>query len=262
MSDFADRYGPWAVVAGASDGTGAAFAQDLAARGLNVVLVARRQPLLEELAGRLPTESRVVVLDLSMPDAGERLAAEVADLDVGMLVFNAGADDHNLPFLDQPLEDLRSLVRRNCSAVLDTCHLIGARLVERGRGGVIVVSSGAAWAGGGTLAGYGATKAFDLILAEALWAEWQPEGVDVLALVLGATDTPSLRRVMAKRGTSYAEVAQPADVVRDGLDHLRDGPTWSMGMPDPQGAFPLGHLPRREAVELLTQMAAAHPDQK
>src|SRR5262249_30288648 len=159
----------------------AAFAEDLASRGVNVVLVARRRNLLEELAARLPTETRVVAMDLSVPEAGAQLVAAVADIDVGLLVYNAGADDHSTPFLEQPIDDLRSMVRRNCVTVLDTCHAIGERLVARGRGGVILVTSGAAWVGGGNIATYGATKAFDLVLAEALWAEWRPLGVDVLA---------------------------------------------------------------------------------
>ncbi|MEZ4215202.1 MAG: SDR family NAD(P)-dependent oxidoreductase [Myxococcota bacterium] len=257
MNDFQKRYGPWAVVAGASDGTGAAFAEQLAARGVNVVLVARRRALLEDLAARLPTEARVVVLDLATPDAGAVLAAATEDLDVGLVVYNAGADPHSLPFLEQPLTDLRSLVARNCATVVDTCHHFGKRLVARGRGGVVLVSSAAAWVGAGYIAAYGATKSFDLILAEALWAEWRPHGVDVLALVLGATDTPSLRAMLAKRGGTFPDIAKAEDVVREGLDHLADGPTWSIGMPDPRGPSPLATLPRRQASELLTEHASA-----
>jgi short-subunit dehydrogenase len=130
-------------------------------------------------------------------------------------------------------------------------------LVARGRGGLILLSSGAAWNGAGTLATYGATKAFDLNLAESLWAEWTTHGVDVLALVLGATDTPSLRRLLEKRGGTFPDVAQPTDVVREALEHIADGPTWAIGMPDPQGPSPLGALPRREAVEVLTELASA-----
>lgn len=258
---YAQKYGPWAIVAGASDGTGAAFAEQLADRGVNLVLVARRQALLDELAARLPTESRVVVLDLSIPDAGQRLAGATADLDVGLLVYNAGADAHGTPFLTQPIDDLRALVRRNCLTVLDACYDVGTRLVARGRGGVILVTSGAAWCGGANIAAYGGTKAFDLVLAEALWAEWGPQGVDVLALVLGATDTPSLQRLLAATGGSFGELARPEDVVRDALDHVGDGPTWICGMPDPQGGSPFGAMPRRQAVELMSQgSAAVHAD--
>ena len=255
--EFAATYGPWAIVAGASDGTGSEFAEQLAARGLNVVLVARRQALLDDIAQRLPTQSRVVVLDLSTPDAGQRLAEATADLDVGLLVYNAGADSHSTPFLTQPIEDLRALVRRNCLTVLDACYDVGKRLVARGRGGVILVTSGAAWCGGANIAAYGGTKAFDLVLAEALWMEWKPQGVDVLALVLGATDTPSLQKLLAQTGGSFGELAQPADVVRDALDHIDEGPTWICGMPEPLGGSPFGALPRRQAVELMSQGSAA-----
>jgi short-subunit dehydrogenase len=253
VTDFAERYGPWAVVAGASDGTGAAFAELLAQRGIQVVLVARRGALLEELAQRLPTGSRVIVLDLSEPAAGEQLDAQTADLDVGLVIYNAGADPFNQPFLEQPLAQLRGLVQRNCSTVLEVSHRFGTRLVARGRGGLVLVSSGAAWVGGGNIAAYGATKAFDLVLGEALWAEWRSRGVDVLTPVLGATDTPSLRRLMAERGASFPDIWQAETVVRETLDHLADGPTYVFGTPDPQGPSPLGALPRRQAVELMTQ---------
>ena len=254
---FAAAYGPWAIVAGASDGTGAEFARELARRGVNVVLVARRAPLLEELAAELDVETRVVPLDLSLDDAAQRLAEATADLEVGLVVFNAGADDGGTLFLDQSIDDLRSLIARNCTTVMEVSHRFGAPMVERGRGGMILVSSGAAWAGASHVATYGATKSFDLILAEGLWAEWHDRGVDVLGLVLGATDTPSLRRLLDRHGGDFGELADPAEVAVTGLDHLGDGPTWSYGFPEPTGAFPLGALPRRQAVELLSMGSAA-----
>ena len=254
---FRDAYGPWAVVAGASDGTGAEFARELARRGVNLVLVARRAPLLDELAAELDVETRVVPLDLSLDDAAQRLAEATADLEVGLVVFNAGADDGGTLFLDQSIDDLRSLIARNCTTVMEVCHRFGAPMVERGRGGMILVSSGAAWAGASHVATYGATKSFDLILAEGLWAEWHERGVDVLGLVLGATDTPSLRRLLDRHGGDFGELADPAEVAVTGLDHLADGPTWSCGFPEPTGAFPLGALPRRQAVELLSMGSAA-----
>src|SRR5262245_48854927 len=128
--DFAARYGPWAVIAGASDGTGAAFAEELARRGVNVVLVARRRPLLEELAASLAVETRVVELDLSVPTAAGTPADATADLDVGLFVYNAGADSGNATFLAQPVDDLLAMTRRNCDTVLECSHRFGARLVE------------------------------------------------------------------------------------------------------------------------------------
>ena len=258
MTDrFAETYGPWAVVAGASDGTGAAFAEELARRGVNLVLVARRRPLLEDLAERLGVETRVVDLDLSLDAAAESLAAATADLDVGLFIYNAGADTNNGTLLEQPVDDLLALARRNCTTVLASCHHFGGRLVARGHGGVVLVTSGAAWVGGSHIAAYGATKAFDLVLAEGLWAEWHELGVDVLALVLGATDTPSLRRSLETHGGDLGELADPAVVATEALDHLADGPTWSFGMPDPTGPSPFGPIPRRQAVELMSQGSAA-----
>lgn len=253
----AETYGPWAIVAGASDGTGAAFAEELARHGVNLVLVARRQLLLDELADRLDVQTRVVPLDLSTPTAVDELAAATSDLEVGLLVYNAGADTVNRALLDRDLDELHEFVQRNCTSVLDACHHFGGRMVQRGRGGVILVTSGAAWCGGHTLSVYGATKAFDLVLAEGLWAEWRDHGVDVLALVLGPTDTPSLHRSLERSGGHMDGLASSADVAAEALAHLADGPTWSYGMPDPMGPSPLGTLPRRQAVELMSAGARA-----
>ena len=258
MADtVAERYGPWAVIAGASDGVGAAFAEHLASHGINVVLVARRKPLLDELAAKLAVETRVVVLDLSEPSAIDDLVAATADLEVGSLVFNAGADTVNLPLLSRDIEELRAFIQRNCTAVLEASHAFGSRMVERGRGGVVLVTSGAAWAGGATLAVYSATKAFDANLAESLWAEWRLHGVDVLSLVLGPTDTPSLHRSLERHGGHMDNLADPAAVAAEAIAHLGDGPTWAYGMADPTGPSPLATLTRREAVELMTAGAAA-----
>ena len=253
-------YGPWGIVAGGSDGVGAAFARAMAARGINVVLVARRVPVLAAFAGELrekyDVEVRPIALDLSAPAALAELERATADLEVGLFVYNAGADDRGAPFLDKDLEDHLRMVHRNCAAVLEAAYRFGAPMVARGRGGVVLVTSGAAWAGGATLATYGATKAFDLILAESLWAEWRPAGVDVLALVLGRTDTPSHRRMLAAHGGPAGGLADPDDVVAEAFDHLADGPTWISGSADPTGGSPFGALSRREAVLAMSRGAA------
>jgi short-subunit dehydrogenase len=251
-TDFVARYGPWAVIAGGSEGVGASVARLLGERGVNVVLVARRQDALDETASTVAAETRTVVLDLSAADAAEVLAAATADLDVGMLVYNAGADPHMSRFLDQPPDVWHSMVARNCTAVLGAVHHYGDRMVQRGCGGIVLVSSGAAWAGGSHLAVYGATKAFDLLLAESLWAELGPQGVDVLAMVLGATDTPAFRRLLGDR--TVDDLADPDDVARDLLDNLGNGPTF------PPGPSLLGSFSRRDAVELMSQGAAALHD--
>src|SRR5689334_14501266 len=110
MMEFSERYGPWAVVAGASEGIGASVARLLGERGVRVVLVARRQAVLDEVAVTVPSETRTVALDLSMPNADAALAAATDDLQIGLVVYNAGADPYSSKFLDQPLESWAGLV--------------------------------------------------------------------------------------------------------------------------------------------------------
>lgn len=253
---FADQCGPWAVVAGGSDGTGAAFSRELARRGVNVAIVARRAALLDELAAELRAEcgveARAVVADLADDDALAQVRAGTDDLEVGCLVYNAGTDERLEPFLDVTAADHRLMVLRNCVTVMETAHHFGAPMVTRGRGGVILVSSGTAWVGTPRVALYGATKAFDLVLGEALWAEWRHQGVDVLSLVLGTTDTPALHRVIEQGLMPMpSRLADPEWVAQTAFDHLADGPTYVMASRD-HGTSPFGGLSRREAVELVS----------
>ena len=246
--DFSSRYGPWAVIAGASEGIGASVARLLGERGVNVVLVSRRKGPLDDVAACISSGTRTVVADLSEPDAITHLAGETADLDVGLLVYNAGADPHASRFLDMPVEPWQQMVTRNCTTVINACHHFGGQMVKRGHGGIALVTSGAAWAGGSGLATYGATKAFDMLLAESLWAELGPLGIDVLAIILGLTDTPAQRRLMG--GREVGGMADPDDVAKDMLDNLANGPTF------PGGPSPFDTLPRRQAVELMTRATA------
>jgi uncharacterized protein len=246
--EFAERYGPWALVAGASEGVGASAARLLGERGINVVLVSRRQAALEDVAETVVSSTRTVALDLSEPNAASLLIRATEDLEIGLLIYNAGADPNMSRFLDKPLDVWQAMLTRNCATVMASTHHFGGLMAERGRGGVVLVTSGAAWAGGSRLAVYGASKAFDLILAESLWVELAPSGVHVLAMVLGRTDTPALRTLIGER--EIDGLADPDDVVRDMFDNLANGPTWP---PDPS---PLGSVPRRLAVELMTQGCA------
>ena len=249
MTDFAERYGPWAVVAGASEGIGASVARLLGERGVNVVLVSRRQAVLDEVAATVASETRTAVVDLSAPDAVDALAAATSDLDVGLVIYNAGADPYMSQFLEQPATVWQEMVTRNCVTVLGATHHFATHMAARGSGGIVLVTSGAAWAGGAHLVTYGATKAFDLILGEALWAELAPKGVDVLSMVLGMTDTPAFRKLLD--GREMEGVADPDDVARDMLDNLANGPTFP---PDPT---PFSGLARRQCVELMSQGSAA-----
>lgn len=263
--EFKDRYGPWALVAGASDGVGAAYARAMAERGLDVVLLARRQALLDEVAADIRADTgvrtRALAVDLSSATAMARIAEATEGLEVGMLMYCAGADPNYAPFLDTPVDVAVSMVQRNCVVPLQVCHHFAGPMKARGRGGIVVLSSGAALVGSRHMVAYGASKAFDLVMAESLWAELHDDGVDVLALVLGLTDTPSLRRLLARRGGLPSEDAPipipgastPDEVVVEALANLRNGPTWFVGEMLRMGAAHLGSLPRNDAVRLMIE---------
>lgn len=233
FDNFKQKYGPWALIAGASHGVGAAFARQLAERGLNCVLVARREDALrdlqQELIERYAVEVRVISLDLAQPDAAVRLIAAVADLDIGLLVYNAGGDPYITRFLDSSTDDWASLLRLNALTVMECCHGFGARMFERQRGGLVLVGSQSALGGIRKLAMYSATKAFALNLGESLWAEWKDHGIDVLNLLIGTVDTPTMRQAMVKLNIKDAlsmELPSASDIVTIALHELPYGPTF------------------------------------
>lgn len=263
---FTAKYGPWALVAGASEGVGAAFAQELADRGLNVVLVARRQAALDDVAagiiGRTGAETRTFAIDLAAGNAAAAIVNATKDLDIGFFVYCAGADTSFKPFLDNPIGTAEAMVQRNCVVPMQLCHHFAESMVQRGRGGIVLFSSGAGLVGGPNMVAYGATKAFDMVFAEALWSELHDKGVDVLGLVLGKTDTPALRRLEHARGQLRSQDDRPPDadpvdvVVREAFEHLTDGPTVMVGEQMRAAAQMLGSMSRNDAVHFLAQAVA------
>jgi short-subunit dehydrogenase len=270
---FATKYGPWALVAGASDGVGAAFAKGLAQRGVNVVLLARRQAVLDQVAAEIESETsaqtRTLAADLAQPGAASTVAAATADLEIGFLVYCAGADPTFAPFLANPIGAAESMVQRNCMVPMQLCHHFAPAMVQRGSGGIVIFGSGAGLAGGPNMVAYGASKAFDMVFAEALWAELHDKGVDVLGLILGKTNTPALRQLEHSRGqiSSPDDVPEGAasvdEVITEAFENLTNGPTWWAGETMRFAAQMLASLPRNQAVELFAQAAAVAmgPDQ-
>jgi len=223
-TDFVERYGPWALVAGASEGLGAAFARALAQRGLNVLLVARRAAVLEQVKDEIsrlaPVQIRCVALDLARPEAVAELDAQVADLDVGLVVYNAALAPLG-PFLDVALDEHQKAIDVNVRGPLALAHRFGRRLAERGKGAVVLLSSLTAFQGSPFAATYGATKSFDLALAEGLWFELAPRGVDVLAVCAGATRTPGYLERSPQGAPGELE---PDQVAEEALASLGRGP--------------------------------------
>ncbi len=258
-----DRYGPWAVVVGASDGIGAAFAEALAERGLDIVLVARRRPLLENLAERLRAahgvDTRVLVADVSTHDGLKAVAA--ASEDVGLLVCNAALAPV-APFLELTPKQLDSMLDLNCRAAVHLAHAIGTRLVTRGRGGVIMLSSLASNQGSALVAHYAATKAYLRVLAEGLWAEWRPNGVDVLACCPGLVQTPTfVRGAPSPASRLVPPPMTPEDVVRAALTALGRQPVIIPGWRNRLAGLLASRVMSRQAVITLAskQTAAMYP---
>jgi short-subunit dehydrogenase len=232
---------------------------------VNVVLLARRQPALEEVAADIAAhtgaQTRTLAVDLTAEDAVAAVRAATADLEVGTMMYCAGADPVYQPFLANPVEVPLALVQRNCVVSLQLCHHFAGPMVERGRGAIVIVSSGAALAGAPNMVAYGASKAFDIVMAEALWSEVQPRGVDVLALVLGATDTPALRRLLASRGiiadpddpTPIPDTMSADDTAAEALANLTNGPTWFVGDQLRAASEFLRSVSRNDAVNLMIQ---------
>ncbi len=219
----AHRFGPWALVTGASSGIGRAFAGQLAANGLNLVLASRRDDLLDrlgkELADRHEIEFRSVPVDLAVPGGPAILADATADLDVGLLVSNAG--DMLLGELTRhEPELLERETQLNATAHLVLTRHFAPRLIQRRRGGILLVSSLAGLQGVPYIANYSATKAYVLTLGEAVHRELAPHGVHVSVLLPGATDTPMVARFGA-RDTAMGRLLIPAEAcAREGLAAL------------------------------------------
>jgi short-subunit dehydrogenase len=260
--DFRHRYGPWAVVAGASEGIGAAYARRVAAAGINVVIMARRAGPLRGLADDLRDATRVEVrplaVDLSSRSLLDVLAPAVSDIEVGLLVYNAGATERAAVFVRQPLDDALALIDRNCRAVAQLAHHFGAAMAERGRGGIVLMSSLSAAAGSGYTAVYSATKAFDVVLAEGLWIELGQSSVDVLAVPAGLTDTPAMRRSGIIDANSGFPAMDADDVAREALDALGIvGPILVPGEANKQAAGQLWPVERAPLIQAMTAGASA-----
>lgn len=247
---FAGKYGPWALIAGASEGTGSCYAEELAAMGINLVLVSRRNDALDALGARLKAahgiEHRTLVQDLAEPGAGTRLVDATADLDIGLYISNAGADGSGNSFLDAEAARAHRLVRMNIATLIDATHGFGNRFRARGRGGIIVMASGAGLGGQPMLAMYAGTKAFEICFAESLWGELGDVNIDVIAIAAPIMDTPTLRRETEGMGFDLGIAYDPADVTHNALACLLAGKPVLI-VPDGPGEE---HLPAVEAARI------------
>ena len=247
---FVNKYGPWAVVTGASDGIGQAFAEELAAVGVNLVLVARREDRLRQLADHIRqahgVEALVIAADLAHPDGRTAVEQGTEDLDVGLLVAAAGFGTSG-PLLKADPDMERNMLQVNCLAVLEQSMAFSRRFVKRGRGGIILMASLLSWQGVPAAAHYAATKAYVQSLAEGLHRELAPFNVDVLASAPGPVNSGFASAADMRMG----KADPPSTVAKQSLQALGRKATVIPGAFGKFLTYSLLSLPRTVRVRIL-----------
>lgn len=252
-SDLKTRFGPSALITGASDGIGRAFAKALAAHGFDLVLVARREVALRELANDLSERHgvtvEVVALDLSTPEAATDLLARTADMPIGLLVAAAGFGSIG-PFLSMDPASEVNMVDVNCRAVVALTHGFAGRMAKAGRGGLVLFSSIVGFSGAPSSATYAATKNFVQSFAEGLAVELRPCGIRVLSVAPGPVGTG----FAARAGMRMSRTETPETVARVSLSALSAVGTVRPGFLAKLLGWSLALLPRRARVRVLGQI--------
>jgi len=254
MIDFKTKYGPWALVAGASEGLGAAYAKELAKRRINLVLIARRLHQLELLASKLRSEYEIEIkchtIDLADFQQTKLLFSQL-EINIGLLVYNAAYSPIG-NFEDISEEDLSKIVNVNIKTPLLLSKLVSKKMIEKGKGGIILMSSLAGTQGSPKIATYAASKAFNSILAEGIWHELKKHGIDVLASCAGAITTPGYKNA---QNTKDAPGTLDADtVVLKTLYALGKNPTIIPGITNKVAHFFMGRLfPRKLAISIMNK---------
>jgi uncharacterized protein len=261
---FAARYGRWAVIAGASEGIGACLADELASRGIDLVLIARNGALLNEVADgvreRHGVEVRVLVQDLTDPDVAAKVEEATKGLEVGLLIYNAGASDRTTTFVDTGFDHALKQIKLDCIGPVALVDHFAPAMRDRGRGGIVLVASLACVAGSATLAIYSAVKAFQHNFAEGLWAELRGHGVDVCCTPLGMTFTPALQRM----GVEYDPQTQmlSEDVAREIVENIGNGPVHVVGENNRAVAAQVWTIDRRLLVEMMSAATTDFADRR
>ena len=257
---FGERYGPWALVAGGSEGLGAAFAEEIARRGLNLFLVARRAEPLEKTAtfvrDSTGVEVRTLAADLGSGSGLGEATSRARDLEIGLLVCNA-ASSYEGPYFKADLAKYRHVIDTNCYGALALIDAAAPRMRERGRGGIIVMSSMTAFQGAPYVTAYGATKAFLLALAEGLGVEMKPMGVDVLACCPAVVRTPNYLATRPADAKPTPVDIEPGPAAREALDALGHRTVLIPGARARMAHAAMRLMPRSAAVAMMANSTRA-----
>jgi short-subunit dehydrogenase len=250
------KYGSTAMVAGASEGIGAAFTTFLAAEGMDLVLIARRLQPLQQFAGKLETKYKVNVMciscDLSGINASQQIVEALNGREINLLIYNA-ALSYIGPFIKNSTEQHFLAARVNMLTPLNMVHFFGEKMIMKNKGAVILITSLAGFQGSGYLSVYAATKAFSRILAESLWYEWKNSGVDIMACCAGATATPGYKNTCPDRtGFFTPRVLEPEEVPQECFKKLGKRPSYITGRGNRLASFIMHKiLPVKTAVNIM-----------
>jgi uncharacterized protein len=223
-----EKYGPWALIVGGSEGIGAAFARKLAANQFNIALVARKEQPLADLATELRLTGvgvRILSADLSRADVLEKVRTITDDIVVGFLIYVAGANSVRGNVVELEPEVYRTVIAVNVLGPVEFVRHYGSQMKDRGRGAIILTGSSSNYIGSATLGPYTASKAFSRIFSEALWAECKPMGIDVLHMVVNFTATPAMERL----GLDTSSAQSSSEVAQEALDNIENGPLLILG---------------------------------
>ena len=254
--NFVEKYGPWALVAGASEGMGFAFAEKVAFNGINLVLIARREEKLKQVSEILRTKYSIEVkylpLDLSGETSFEKITSFTSSMEIGLLVYNAAVSSINW-FTEEEIKLHRDMITVNCIGPALLTHHYGNKMKIMKRGGIVLMSSMGGLQGLPGISHYAATKAYNMILAEGLWYEMRNYGVEMLGCIAGATSTQNYLDSKPKKISIFTPPVQtPEEVVDEAFKNLGKKPSIITGKWNRLASFFVHTLStRKKAVELM-----------
>jgi short-subunit dehydrogenase len=253
MVNTNSKYGSYALITGAASGIGRAFAEVLAGRGVNPIILdinaKDAEALQKELKDKYKVDARVLIVDLSAPDFMQRIIEAIQTLNVGLVIHSAVVSIIG-DYVELPLEQHRKLVDVNVRSSMEIAYYFCNQFKAQKRGGLILISSASALQGSALVQHYAASKAYILTLAEGLWYEMRPYGVDVLGLMPGSTDTPAIH--VGDPDLSEAYIMQPREVAVEALEALGRQPSLISGIRNRWSFFLLTRvLSRKRGIEIV-----------